>query len=250
MSFAATLRFAGRIAWIVGLILVCVPLHYLSLAVTRRSAWPPRFLRWAARAAGARVRVEGVRVAGPAVLLPNHLSALDIPILAGTTGCTFIAKGELAHAPVVGWLASLNDTVFVARADRLGVAGQVAQVRSALGSGRPVAIFAEGSTGDGSTLRPFKPALLAAIDPPPPGLLVQPVALDYGTAAEEIAWRDAEPGADYARRILSRRSTLPVTVRLLAPVDPAVLPGRKVIAAESHRRVGGALAASRRPDPN
>ena len=124
--------------------------------------------------------------------------------LAGATGTAFVAKGELESVPLIGWLSSLNHTVFVARGQRMAVAEQVEQLRRALAAPWPVTIFPEGTTGDGTTLLPFKPALLAALDPPPPGLRVQPVRIDYGDATSDCVWGD-ESGQVHALRVLRRR---------------------------------------------
>ncbi|MFX8612763.1 lysophospholipid acyltransferase family protein, partial [Acinetobacter baumannii] len=64
--------------------------------------------------------------------IANHLSWLDILALGGASGTAFVAKAELATAPMVGWLARINRTVFVAREDRLGVADQINRLKEAL----------------------------------------------------------------------------------------------------------------------
>jgi 1-acyl-sn-glycerol-3-phosphate acyltransferase len=121
----------------------------------------------------------------------------------------------------------------------MGVAAQVAAIRAALGP-RPVAIFPEGTTGDGRTLAPFKPALLAALDPPPPGLQVQAVRIDYGAATGELVWVGDEPGVSHARRVLGRRGHFVAT---LDYTDPFAAHGdRKAIAAEARRRIVAAGA--------
>ena len=72
--------------------------------------------------------------------------------------------------------------MFIARDERGSVAGQVEQVRAALGE-RPLTIFPEGTTSDGTALLPFKSSLLSAVEPLPHEVPIQPVALDYADAA-------------------------------------------------------------------
>ncbi len=230
-------RLILRLAVLAGLLLALLPLHGLWRLTGQPSPWPRRFLGTSARIMGARCRVVGVPLTRDVVLIANHLSWLDILLLAGSTGATFVAKAELARAPLVGWLASLNDTIFVARGNRMAVGDQVADIRRALGP-RPVAIFPEGTTGDGITLLPFKPALLAALEPPPPGLSVQPVRIDYGDATGDLAWVGDEPGATHARRVLSRRGSFVATLTFIEPFAPTG--GRKAIAAEARRRIEAA----------
>src|SRR3546814_1158690 len=85
---------------------------------------------------------------------------------------------------------------------------------------QPIAIFPEGTTGDGATLLPFKPSLLAVMTPPPRDMLVQPIYIDYGDAARDIAWCNGESAGANAARLLARKGKLPVTLRLLEPFEP------------------------------
>lgn len=239
-SLAANLRFAARIAGFVAALLVALPLHGLWRLFRQSSPWPMYFLAAVAWIAGARRRTVGRPLRRDTVFLSNHLSWLDIPLLAGRNGTAFVAKGDLARVPVIGWLCTLNRTLFVDRGARMGVADQIAQLRDALAEVWSITIFAEGTTGDGIALLPFKPALLAVLDPPPPGLRVQPVLIDYGPAIADIAWIGDEPGIVNARRILSRRGSFTATLTFLDPFDPADYPGRKAVAAEARARMTAA----------
>ena len=234
---AARLRVAARVAAIVGALAFYLVLHGAWRLVRRPSPWPPRFLGTIGRIAGARVRTVGTPLRRDAFLLANHLSWLDILILAGATGTTFVAKGELAGVPVIGWLCGLNRTVFVARGDRMNVTQQVATIRAALAEGYPITVFPEGTTGDGHTLLPFKASLLAVLDPPPPGIRVQPVTIGYGAATGEIAWVGDEPGLANALKVLARPGRFEATLNFHEPFAPADAPGRKAIAAEARRRM-------------
>lgn len=216
-----TLRLAFRVAWIVALFLFCVPVHYLWKLFGARSPWPRRFLGWVGRAAGMRVRVVGAPLERDVLFLANHLSWLDILLVAGASGAAFVAKAEVAAVPVVGWLARLNNTVFVARTERTAVRGQADALRTALASGQPVALFPEGTTDGGPDILPFRASLLAALFPPLPAVQVQPIALDYGAAAHPLAWIGDEAGLANVRKVLARPGTTAVILRFLAPVDPA-----------------------------
>ncbi len=214
------MRLVLRVLAMAAALLVCLPLHYLWRMLRRPSPWPRIFLGLVARAAGMRVRVVGEPLERDVLFLANHLSWLDILVLAGASGTAFVSKAEVAATPVVGWLAGLNNTVFVARAERSGVRGQADALRSALASGQPVALFPEGTTDGGPAILPFRPSLLAALYPPLPGVKVQPVALDYGAAAHDLAWIGNEAGLANVKKVLTRPGTVPVTLHFLAPVDP------------------------------
>lgn len=235
-----TLRFLA----ILGGLLFYLPLHYAWKIAGRRSPWPRRFLGWVGRAAGMKLKVIGTPLASNVLFLSNHLSWLDIMLLADASGTAFVSKDDVARWPLIGWLASLNNTVFIARAQRGSVRGQADQLRAALATGQPVALFPEGTTEGGTETLPFRASLLASLFPPLPSIRVQPVAIDYGKAGDEIAWMGAEPAADNAKRVLSRPGTAEVTVRFLEPIDPAQLPDRKALAEKSRAEIVKALGAS------
>lgn len=217
-----------------------MPLHLLWHLLRLPSPWPKLFLGSLGRIVGARRRVTGTPLRRDVVFLSNHLSWMDIPIIAGVNGSAFVAKADLREVPLVGWLCTLNRTIFVRREDRLGIAEQINQLREALAETWAITIFPEGTTGDGAELLPFKAALLAVLDPPPPGVLVQPVRIDYGAATRELAWVGDEPGQDHAKRVLRRRGTFIATLHFCDPFDPHDFPGRKAIAAEARARIAAA----------
>lgn len=239
------LRIAARAFGLALALLVAVPLHYLWRLLRLSSPWPKLFLGTAARISGARVRRVGVPLRRDVFFVSNHLSWIDILALAGESGTAFVAKDELTTAPLVGWLCRLNRTVFVKREDRMGVAEQINQLRDALAGNWSVTVFPEGTTTDGQSLLPFKTPMLRVLEPPPPGVMVQPVMLFYGAVAEEVGWIGQESGLNNAKRLLARPGSFPLEVHFLEPFHPRDFPGRKAIAAESRRRIEAALVAAR-----
>ncbi|MGK2911908.1 MAG: lysophospholipid acyltransferase family protein [Sphingobium sp.] len=206
----------------------------------RPSPWSRLFLKLAARAAGARVTISGTPLKRDVFFLANHLSWIDILAMGGATGTAFVSKDDVQALPLVGWLAAQHNTLFIARNRRHDVGQQVEALRAALKDHQPMTLFPEGTTGHGHDLLPFKPALLSVMLPPPRDLQVQPVYIDYGPAAAEIAWH--EPSlATNALRILARPGPLPVTLHFLPPFDPQDYPDRKLLAAESRKRIAVCL---------
>lgn len=241
ISLVGWLRIGLRSLGLIGLLLVFVPLHYLFRLVSYGSPFPMLFLRCAARVCGARVKVVGTHLKRDVFFVANHISWVDILALAGASGTAFVAKAELATAPVVGWLARLNRTVFVKREHRMGVAEQINALKEALVDNWSVTVFPEGTTTDGQSLLPFKTSMLSVLEPPPPGVLVQPVILDYGAVAEWIGWIGEEGGLNNAKRVLSRKGSFPVGLHYLEPFSPEDFKGRKAIGQESRRRIEEAL---------
>jgi lyso-ornithine lipid O-acyltransferase len=221
-----TLRLVALVLWLA----VSLSLHGMWRLVGAHSPWPRRFLDGLCRIAGVRVSRIGSPVPAGAVLLVNHVSWIDVPALAGATGTAFVAHDGLAGVAPMRWLCSLNDTVFVARHDRRSVHRQIDQVREAIRDTGALALFPEGTTGDGTGLLPFKSSLLAAVAPPPEGIAIQPVLLDYGPESAEIAWVGDEPGPANFLRVLARAEPVELTIRFLPPLTPDQATDRKHIA--------------------
>jgi 1-acyl-sn-glycerol-3-phosphate acyltransferase len=232
-----TFRAARRIAGLLLLFLLIAPLHVLTKLLFGRSGWPRRFLAAATRAIGVRVTVRGRPARQHTLLVANHLSWLDIVILGGATNCTFVSKDELGHG-LLHWLADQNQTVYVKRSHRKGAKEQALTVAKSLEGEKPVTVFAEGTTGPGTHLLPFRSTLLEAANFAAKDVEVRPLALDYGAATVDVAWHE-ESGASNAMRQLSRRGVLPVSVHLLDPLDRSL--DRKQLAAAARAAVAQKL---------
>lgn len=237
------MRLGLRLARAAATLAAFLPGHALARMGKRPSPWVRRFLDHAGRAFGLVVTIEGKPLTRDVLYVANHVSWLDILALGGATGAVFVSKDDVAGWPVVGWLAREADTIFVHRQNRAAVRGQADALAESLTSGRPAALFAEGTTGPGDRLLPFRASLLAAVEHAP-GLRVQPVAIDYGPVATEIAWTGNEGTGGNAKRVGSRPGRIHVTLCFLAPIDPAVTQGRKAIAAAAEAAIGEALSDS------
>lgn len=235
-------RMARRLLLLLAGLIVCLPLHLGWHLFSHHSPWPRIFLGWAARAIGARVRIQGDMVRHDVFYIANHVSWIDILALGGATGCAFVSKDEVGKSPVIGWLAKQNNTILIERDRRRAIHAQVDALREAIASHQPVALFPEGTTGNGRTLLPFKPALFSVLMPPPRDIRIQPVLIDYGTATEEIAWHGGEGGGANALRILRRAGGFELTLHFLPTFDPGDHPDRKAIASRARHPIEQALA--------
>ncbi len=249
ISAAGWLRIIAKIAAMVMLLLACLPFYYLWRVGGGRNPWPRRFLGGIARISGIDIRITGHRVACGEFLLANHVSWIDIPALSAASGAAFVGHDGLASVPLIRWLCAMNDTVFVARYERANVRRQVEQVREAIRDTGALAIFPEGTTSDGTGLLPFKSSLLSALDPLPEGIAVQPVLLDYGPQAAEIAWTGEESGLDNFKRILAHGKKVELTVQFLPPLSSEALTSRKTIAAAAREAILRALESRQAGPP-
>lgn len=245
ISLLGWLRVAVRLIAMLTLLLVCVPFYYLFRVARLQNPWPRVFLGGVAWIAGVHVTQRGEKVHRGAFLLANHVSWIDIPVLAGATGTAFVGHDGLASMPLLKTLCEMNDTVFIARHDRTSVARQIEAVRTALSDTGALTIFPEGTTSDGTGLLAFKSSLLSALEPLPTGIAVQPVLLDYGPEADRIAWVGDEHGLDNFLRILARGRMVRMTVHFLPVLNGGQLENRKTIAAAARDALSRQLAARR-----
>jgi 1-acyl-sn-glycerol-3-phosphate acyltransferase len=116
--------------------------------------------RWYARM----LRILGVEVsvvgelphesATPCMMIANHISWLDIPLIGSQTPVNFLSKAEVAQWPGVGWLASRIGTLFIERGS--GDTDHVMKSMARhLDNRLSVLFFPEGTTTDGKKLRRF-----------------------------------------------------------------------------------------------
>jgi 1-acyl-sn-glycerol-3-phosphate acyltransferase len=183
--------------------LVLLPLQLFAIRFRPRLAAriPMWWQRVAARCLGLKVRIEGTPATGrPLLLVSNHVSWVDIVTLGSLLPVSFIAKSEVGGWPVVKWLARLQRSVFIDRTRRTATAASNSAIAARLAGGEALVLFAEGTTGDGIGVLPFRSALVGAArdaggaDMP---ILVQPVAVVYvgfqglpidRSRMAEIAW--------------------------------------------------------------
>src|SRR3546814_11459461 len=109
------------------------------------------------------------------IFLANHTSWLDILVLAGGTGTAFVAKLELQSVPLIGWLCTLNHTIFVARTYRTGIERQIVDLRDALAQAWTVSIFPDGTPCGAADVLPFMSSPLPPSARPPHSVHVTPI---------------------------------------------------------------------------
>ena len=241
-----TWRTVARLVLMVLVLLFLIVPHLLYRAVGRPSPMVMAFLNAAGWIAGLRIRTTGTRLRRNVLFVSNHVSWLDILALGGAARSAFVSKAEVGTTPLVGWLADQNHTVYVQREARREIHNQANDLRNALARGRPVTLFPEGTTGPGDGLLPFRPSLLQAVIPTPPNLQVQPVFLDYGAEAPDIAWLDPESGLDNFKRLLARKRPVHLTIHYLDPLSDEVESDRKMLAEAARAAITAEMAATAR----
>lgn len=162
----------------------------LQLAVKRvlpaqAGILPRRFHRLACFCLGVQRRIRGTPPPPGmgALIVSNHVSWLDICVLGAERELSFVAKSEVAGWPVIGFLANLQHTVYIDRQRRGATAGVAAVMGARIAAGEDVVLFAEGTTGDGTRILPFRSSLLGAahqaIGDSESDVIVYPLTITY-----------------------------------------------------------------------
>jgi len=183
------------LVFIVGAILRrCVALALSRKARSRRAA--AEWLQWTAEGCRKILALEP-RIFGPlpsrGLLVANHLSYLDIILLAALRPCVFVSKSEVRSWPIFGQCAALGGSIFVDRTKRADVRGVSEQMRAALAEDLLIVLFPEGTSSGGNRVLPFRSSLLEpAVEL---GCPVTAAAIGYrieqGSVSDEICyWRD------------------------------------------------------------
>jgi 1-acyl-sn-glycerol-3-phosphate acyltransferase len=157
-----------------------------GLLSRRARAWmqPRAFRAWARAAAhiiGLRIERSGTPPAGPFFLVANHLSYLDVVVLAAQLDATFVAKADVAGWPMIGRLCRAVDTVFIDRRRKRDLLRVLPLLAERLAAGGGVVVFPEGTTSPGAGVLEFRSSLFAAAARA--GLPVHLATLTYRTPA-------------------------------------------------------------------
>ena len=223
---------AVRAAWRLFWMSICL-LAGLAAALTVMRSLSPNWqrgliriwARWTLRAAGIRVKSTGKPLISAGLVLPNHVSWLDILVIDSVAPCSFIAKAEIRSWPLVGLLCDRAGTLFIERGRRHAVHQVLETATEQLRAGGRVAVFAEGTTSDGTVVLPFHANLVEAAVRA--NCAVQPLALRYedgsGQRSTAVDFVGATTFAQSLWRVLAEPITRVVMVPL-APLTPHATP--------------------------
>ena len=228
-------RVLGRLLWFAGEVIIALVDFLIHCAFRPgksaravRALWLQRISRRALRIFKFTAQVAGPVPSG-GLLVSNHLSYLDIPVMASLTPAVFVAKHEIKSWPVIGWLAQLAGTLFIDRGRRMDVAPVNAAVQTALDGGALVVVFPEGTSSDGQTVLPFKSSLLEPATRQIHSLSISLIQyeLDDGDAGKDVCYWGDVTFFSHLLNLLSKR-TFRASVRF-APIS-SIAPSRKELA--------------------
>ena len=233
--------------------LLLLPFQILALALKLNVSKkiPLIWHRAVLRLVGIRVTLKGtIPTTGPLMIIANHISWTDIPVLGSIMELCFIAKQEVNEMPGAGFLSRMQRTVFVKREEKRAVGEQVNQITQRLLDGDVMVLFGEGSTGNGSRVGAFKSSLLGAAqyaisNSEIEKVIIQPVSIAYTGlqgmplghfTRAKAAWYGDLPLSPHAFYILLK-SAWDVEVTFGEPIEFTKDSKRRVIAGEVRQQV-------------
>ncbi|WP_194115449.1 lysophospholipid acyltransferase family protein [Chitinilyticum piscinae] len=162
-----------------GLWLTCT--RYPRLERAEQAALLQRWSRQLLATLGIEVRLRGQLPAQMAtcgqLIVANHISWLDIFAINSCRPSRFVAKSEIRNWPLIGTLVTRAGTLYIERGRQRATRDTKQILDQHLCSGDCIAFFPEGTTSDGSQLKPFRGGLIqSALDH---GVAIQPVLLQY-----------------------------------------------------------------------
>lgn len=215
------------------------------------------FKRWLCQRAmklfGIRITLEGQLMDGPALIVSNHCSYMDIFIIQSIGEVRFTPKAEIRRWPLIGAVTSAFGSLYVDRSP--GRTREVTEtLLEKLRAGLRICVFPEATTNDGRTLKPFKSSLFAlaeAWDGPEP-LPVQPITIRYETLGgrplddttwPQVAWYGEATLVDHLWHAFAHRA---LEVRVICHRPITLGPGRtrKDLAQDSQRVIAKTLFPS------
>lgn len=261
------IRVVFILAALVLLFLVLVPFQIIGIVfnTSLQRTVPHLFHRVLCKVIGVRITEVGTRTReNPALILANHASWLDIPVIGAIAPVVFVAKSEVATWPIFGTLAKLQRTVFIERERRAKTGEAAREMAERLRGGDAVLLFPEGTSSDGVRILPFRSALIGAVhhaigdSTHHQKVTVQPVSLAYvgiggvpvGRALrDKVAWYGDADLLPHLFNVVAA-GAVDITVTWGEPVAYDINADRKQIARNAEAAVRRMSARALRGAPN
>ncbi|HKN21280.1 MAG TPA: lysophospholipid acyltransferase family protein [Terracidiphilus sp.] len=231
-------RFRRAVALVFALAL-CI-LHYWlkrvrgPMTLEERALWLQQAASGVLRSLGIEWHVEGQPPAC-GLVVSNHLSYLDIPIISATMPCFFVAKMEVDSWPVFGKAARSGGTIFLDRSSQASAMSVADQIAERLRLPVPVLLFPEGTSTDGAQVLRFHSRL---IDPATTaGAPITSAAIRYvlegGVEERELCWYGDEGFTSHLWKVLGVAG-FSAHLRFF---EPQVYPDRRTAADQTHAEI-------------
>ncbi len=171
---------------------ILVVLQLPIILLLPRGRYSVRYMRvfmwWLVKLAGIKIHVHGTLSSKrPLLVISNHISIFELATFPLAFGGSFVAKKEVEHWPLVGWVARKFGVVFVDRRPSHAIdALRTVQIQVQKVT-YPMILFPEGTTTNGAYVKAFKSTLFNFVENS--NVTVQPIAMHY-------RFRDGSPISD------------------------------------------------------
>ena len=125
-----------------------------------RESWMHQSAIRLAKALKVKIAVSG-KTPENGLIASNHLSYIDIVVIASIAPGIFVSKNEVRYWPIIGFLSTWAGTLYLRRDRRADVANVGSQIADNLLAGRRVIVFPEGTSSDGRNILPFHSSLFS-----------------------------------------------------------------------------------------
>ncbi|MCB2091042.1 MAG: 1-acyl-sn-glycerol-3-phosphate acyltransferase [Alphaproteobacteria bacterium] len=232
----SALRASLKLTLIVTTALVLLPLYLLTygFGTKCRRAFSLPFFKVCLTCAGLDLKITGfANTDGVNFYISNHVSYLDIPILASLRHGLFVAKTDVASWPFIGFLAKITRTHFVSR-KATDTLRERKNISHSLENGDAIFLFPEGSSSNGLDILPFKSGLLSTALLPlkSSNIVIQPISIIYGPEIspqerDYYAWYGDMDLCPHIWQLLGRKEKLEVIVTFHKSRCPSTFNDRK-----------------------
>jgi len=237
------------------LALIPVQVVLRQLGSSHAARLPMAYHRWCCRILGIRVVVRGtMETSRPMLFVANHSSYSDITVLGSVINGSFVAKAEVASWPLFGYLAKLQNSVFV---DRAGIKAREQRdgMIKRLSAGDNLILFPEGTSDDGNHVLPFKSALFSVAQhrlESGDTIKIQPVSIAYTRLDDMPTGRALKPYFAWYGDMelvshmweLAGLGLITVEVVFHPTVAMSAFDSRKALAVHCHEAVSAGLSAA------
>lgn len=157
-----------RLVALIFFTIFCIVLVIIFYPILAKKYWINFVKMWAngvVAIIGIKIQIIGKKtdyVEKNSMVIANHISWLDIPILYTQHSVGFIGRAEMKKWPIISLLIKSGGTIFINRERKRDLIHVNKIVSKQLINGATVGLFPEGKTSSGIHLQPFKAPLFEA----------------------------------------------------------------------------------------
>lgn len=187
------------------------------------------------------------------LMVGNHMSYMDILVLAPHQPALFVTSVDMGEIPVLGHITKMAGCIFVERRNRTQIERDLGQMTEALKQGHNVMIYPEGTSSNGMQVLPFKKSLLmAAVEAERD---IQPICLKYTEIdgepfgphnSDKICWYgDMTFGPHFLS--LMKTKSVKAELHFLEPIEVTKESTRHELAEKAYRAISDEYMKGRDP---